>query len=323
LGDDLLIMHRTARRDDRLGARVVGRRALVYTKGADASIDQPAHVRAASSLVHFRGKLAVAQDDASFLALVTPDEVHALALPSPTGVRQFDDGRGNKKDKLDLEALAVVRSSGRDVLLAFGSGSAAKREVIVTLDDALVVHDASRFYAALPTAFRGSELNLEGAVALGSNLMLVQRGNGAPRGDLKPVDATALVSISALMDWLAGRGEVPAVHSIATWDLGAIDGCRLTFTDATAIDDTVLFSAAAEDSPDALSDGVVTGVAIGVLDEHPRWAPVIDESGAPLRDKIEGIAPNGTNRLWAVVDVDDHAKPSELLEIELTGPWIG
>jgi hypothetical protein len=313
-------MKRSARRDERMSARVVARRPLLYTGGADAGTDRPAHVRAGSSIVHFRNALAVAQDDASFLALVTETEVHAITLPSATGIRQFDDGRGNKKDKLDLEAMAVVRHRDREILLAFGSGSAAKREVIVMFEETPHVHDAAAFYRGLPKAFRGSELNLEGVLVLGSDLVLVQRGNGAPRGEELPIDATARVDVAALLDWLEGRGECPLVHSIETWDLGAIEGCKLTFTDVTSHGDEVLFSAASEDSPDAITDGEVVGVAIGILSgDDPRWGLVTDESGKPLCDKIEGIARAGTDRLFAVVDVDDPAKPSELLTLALSG----
>lgn len=314
------MMKRSARRDERLSVRVARRRPLVYTGGADAATDRPAHVRAGSSLVHFRNALAVAQDDASFLALVTENDVHPITLPSATGVRQFDDGRGNKKDKLDLEAMAVVHHRDREILLAFGSGSAAKREVIVTLHDDLHVHDASAFYRALPKEFCGSELNLEGAIALDEDLMLVQRGNGAPRGDELPVDATARVNIASLVDWLEGRGECPTVRSIETWELGTIQNCRLTFTDVTAFGDAILFSAASENSPDAITDGEVVGVAIGFLSgADPRWAQVFDEHGKPLCDKIEGIARAGDDELFAVVDVDDPTKPSELLTLALTG----
>lgn len=312
-------MKRTARRDESFSARVVARRPLVYTAGADPKTDRPAHVRAGSSLVHFRGALVVAQDDASFLARVTEDEVHPIALPSASGIRQFDDGRGNKKDKLDLEAMAVVKHEGREILLAFGSGSAAKREVIVVLDEDDEPHviDASAFYRSLPKDFCGSELNLEGALAFGTStdLMLFQRGNGAPRGTEMPVDATALVDAGALV-----RGELPAVRDVTQWDLGTIEGCKLTFTDATGFGDAILFSAAAENSPDAITDGEVVGCAVGVLDpDDARWGLVLTESGTPLCDKIEGIARASGDRLYAVVDVDDPTKPSELLTLQLSG----
>src|SRR5215207_7995120 len=94
-----------AREDPALGARVVRRTPLRYRDGDDASLDRPAHVRAGSGLAWVdtsRGpRLAVVQDDAHFVALVDPRDglAEAIALPpGPGGLRQFDDGRGNKDD---------------------------------------------------------------------------------------------------------------------------------------------------------------------------------------------------------------------------------
>src|SRR5262245_10943657 len=60
-----------ARVEPALEARVVRRRPLVYTRGSDASLDRPTHVRAGSAMVRLGpGMLAVVQDDASFIAIV-------------------------------------------------------------------------------------------------------------------------------------------------------------------------------------------------------------------------------------------------------------
>jgi hypothetical protein len=67
------------------------------------------------------GRLAVIQDDANFVAFVDAEsgDVDALALsPGEGGARCFDDARGNKAHKLDLEACIVHGSR----LIAFGSG---------------------------------------------------------------------------------------------------------------------------------------------------------------------------------------------------------
>ncbi|MGZ3477188.1 MAG: hypothetical protein ACXWUG_26785, partial [Polyangiales bacterium] len=66
--------------DPDLEVVIRGRRELRYGLGADPSIDRPAHVRAASAVVRMGTRLAIVQDDASFLALVDGerdgDEVH-------------------------------------------------------------------------------------------------------------------------------------------------------------------------------------------------------------------------------------------------------
>ena len=107
--------------------------------------------------------------------------------------------------------------------------------------------------------------------------------------------------------------------------MGTLGGLRLTFTDATATDRGVLYVASAENSPDAITDGSVTGSVIGVLDERRgcRWTELRDADGGPFSAKIEGICAdrNLEGRVYMVTDADDPARPSELLEVALAGPW--
>ena len=296
-----------------------------YHEGEDRDLDRPAHVRAASSAAFIGGRLAIVQDDANFIALVDPHNpiVTSYALDhGEGGLRQFDDVRGNKKHKLDLEACVVVG----DQLIAFGSGSTPAREKILcarsldTVPDVRLI-DARALYATLraETAFAGSELNIEGVARIGDRLRLFNRGNGAPHGALLPVDATCDVSADALLAHLEG-GPLPTIDSIVQYDLGDIDGVRLGFTDAV-MTDRLFYLAAAEDSPDAVRDGPVAGVAIGLLDEL-RYARVRTESG-PFDGKAEGIAfdPKDPRRGWLVVDRDDPGAAGELWEFELIGPW--
>lgn len=313
------------RHDARLRAVVTGRRSLRYAAGADRGADRPGHVRAASGLAWLGGRLAIVQDDASFVALLAPGvgDVDAIALPAPDGVRLFDDGRGNKARKLDLEAC--VAADGE--LFAFGSGSSPARERIVRLRPGgrVEVIDGAAFYAGLRARddFAGSELNLEGAVLDGARLRLFQRGNGAARDDRAPVDAIGDVDWAALRAWLDG-GPPPTLDAVTPVALGSIGGVRLTFTDAALGPGGIRFVAAAEDSPDAVRDGPVAGVAVGTIGRSDaRWTPILDERGAPLLDKVEGLAldPADPARAWAVADRDDPDAPAELLELALSGPW--
>jgi hypothetical protein len=71
--------------------------------------------------------LVVVQDDANFVALINLEtmRVVCVALPSDKhGKLLFDDKRGTKKEKMDLEAC-VLDDNGRIVL--FGYGSSTKR----------------------------------------------------------------------------------------------------------------------------------------------------------------------------------------------------
>jgi hypothetical protein len=329
--------------DPSLGARVVTRTPLHYRSGADAAIDRPAHVRAGSALARIgRGTFAVIQDDASFVAIVegvgvgpaAAVTVHDVALPAYEGVRQFDDVRGNKKSKLDLEACIALDA----LLVAFGSGSSPARERIVLVEDPagndarVTVVEARAFYAALraDASFAGSELNIEGAALDGEDIIFLQRGNGACVGDRVAVDASARVDRGALLAHLrdsATAAAVPALREVVAWDLGALGGTRLTFTDAaTAPGRWTAFLACAEASPDATRDGPVSGVAIGRFDDRAREAAfgtIADERGEPLLDKAEGLAFDETDpgRAWVVIDRDDPAAAAELLCLRLGPGW--
>jgi hypothetical protein len=329
---------RTAVGDPALAAVVVARASLYYAEGADASLDRPAQVRAGSSLAWVPGGIALVQDDANFVALVDPDgpRVRAIHLPAgAAGRRQFDDRRGNKAHKLDLEACVAVETEDGTLLLALGSGSTAAREHVALVrgwessePHVAVVH-VPRLYDTLRRehAFAGSELNIEGAVHLGDRLRLFGRGNGAPRADVRPINATCDLDWPTLLAHLRApdRGPPPTPTNVVPYGLGTLGGLALSFTDAALWRDAMLYTATAEDSPDATRDGRVSGSVVGVINdaERVRWAPLTDAAGQPFVGKVEGVVATGGagDRLFAVVDADDPDAASELCTVELRGEW--
>lgn len=323
--------------DPTLAARVVRRTPLRYRDGPHAGLDRPGHVRAGSGLAHVGGRLVVVQDDANFLAVVDPDSGEADAVPLPAGEdgrRQFDDTRGNKHHKLDLEAVFVAPNAhGESLVVAIGSGSTDRRERIVVASwrDAaapvVTVCDASALYSALraDADFAPGELNVEGAVYVDGVVRLFARGNGAASAGRS---ATCEVDWNALRTYLMDGGTVPSPTRATGYLLGELDGLALGFTDGAMAADgqTVLFAAAAEDSPDATRDGRVAGSVIGALGTggSARWALLHDATGGATIAKVEGIVavPNSPGRLYAVVDQDDPEVPSELCTVELDGSWF-
>lgn len=313
-----------------------------YATGAHTADDRPDHVRAASGLTWVDDRLAVIQDDASFLALVDPETGLAEALPLPAGmdgVRQFDDARGNKARKMDLEALALVPATHGVLLAAFGSGSLTPRETVVLISfgraasPRIAVRAASAFYARLraATGFAGSDMNVEGALYIDGALKLFGRGNGAVVGTLGPINASCDVVWTDLMAHLEHPTTVspPAPREIMQYDLGTLNGVPLGFTDVTrGRDEAILYAAAAESSPDATRDGDVHGSVMGSIQSGAltaRWTVLRDELGDPFVGKIEGVVNDKVfdDRVFAVVDSDDHTRPSELLEVALSGDWWG
>lgn len=330
-----------ASEDPSLGARVLARRPLAYAEGADAALDRPAHVRAASGIAWLGSRLAIVQDDTHFVVLHDPQSGRTESIPLPRGQdgrRVFDDQIGNKKLKLDLEAIVALESAGAPMAVAFGSGSAEKRETIVLLTigeqkaPTASAIPARRFYAALRElqTFSGSELNVEAAVDLGNgNLRLFQRGNGKAKDGLEPVDATVDVSTRELLAYLQDpdRAPVPKLTNPVQYDLGTVGGVRLTFGDAVRVEGGILFLAAAEDSPDAVQDGAVSATVLGFIDARgvARWTHITDAHGQPLLAKPEGITFDRAHpgRVYLVTDTDDVAVPAELLTVRVRGIDLG
>ena len=323
-----------------LAAIVTSAVPLRYDDGADADADRPAHVRAGSGLAHIRGGLALIQDDANFVALVTPEpwRVRAINLQAGEGGgRQFDRSRGNKEHKLDLEACFTVEDGdvGGTLLVAMGSGSKGyrPRETVVFVRRCESPHPEvthvhlPRLYEQLRNQrdFAGSQMNIEGAVHLGDRVRLFNRGNGGARDGLAPVNATCDLSWDAFLDHAHDPGRAPAPEpvDVVRYDLGSLGDTPFGFTDAALWRGAMLYSAVAEDSPDVIEDGPVHGSAIGLIaDGAARCALLTDGSGAVFDGKVEGIQPLGSgDRLLAVVDADDHAIPSLLCEVQLLGAW--
>lgn len=322
-----------AREAPELGARVLCTEPLYYSDGADRTQDRPVNVRAGSALAFIDKQIAIVQDDANFVALVDPiaNRITAVVLPpGEAGLRYFDDVRGNKAAKLDLEACIYDRSH----LIAFGSGSTPRRERWVVAEPnageekPVRIIDAHLFYEGLRQnhAFSGSELNLEGAACLPSGQVLfAQRGNGAPHPDLEPVDATCEVSLSELWAFIDREGSAPApeIARLTQYELGNVSGVRLTFTDIAAGAGRVLYLAVAEASADSVSDGPVFGVALGLLEgtSGARWTLLRDQRGQAFTGKAEGLLLDAADpaHAFVVLDRDDPFAPAELCTLELSG----
>lgn len=307
---------RQAQIDPLLTVRVISSRSLRYDHPAEASDDRPDHVRAASGLAMHGGRLVVIQDDASFFAVVTADGVSAIKLPRGLdGRRRFEVAIGNKLDKLDLESCVAID----DELWAFGSGSLPIRDKICRVQHAVPrVLDAAPFYGRLREAL-GSGINLEGVARVGAELWLFHRGN---TGGVDVGPAILKVSLETMRAWLDGRAALPTVDAIEGFDLGAIEGHRLGFTDAVAHQDRVLYLATAEAAANAVDDGRVLGSQLGVITADAiRAAPLVGPDGAPV--KAEGLAldPARPGHGWVALDPDDPDQPASLLDIELVGPW--
>lgn len=292
-------------------------------------LERPLPVSAASGLVRLGAASYVIADDELSLVVLPDDGPDGAVRLLPGALPEAPSER--KRHKPDLEALCRWPAGG-DALLALGSGSTAARHrgclVIPVPEDmsktTVEPIDLSPLHAHL--AAHLPALNLEGAAAIGDVLYLVQRGNGrGNRSALVELDAAAVAR--ALADRAPWTGDlVRAIHPI---DLPERAGAPLAFTDISPLPDgSLVFVAAAEDTPDTYQDGLLTGVAVGRLapDRALQW--LVDLPADQLL-KFEGIDAELAGpvlRLRLVADPDDRAVQAPLYTTTLdplTGLAVG
>jgi hypothetical protein len=273
-------------------------------------------VRAASAIAPFGDGWLVVQDDATHAAWVRPDSVTAVrVVPAVGGHEVFSAAAGTKHLKPDFEAACPV---GEGVLLLGSGSTAARMRASLVTRSGFTVADLTPLYRTVGAALglRDDQLNLEGACVIGDRLRWFQRANlvaGVP-------NAAVDVDLGALVDAVTGAGAADrvGVGDVRRYELGTVAGVALAVTDAVSLGDgRVLVSAAAEDTPNAVDDGLVVGAALALLDE----GGVRDTAEFPEAHKVEGLAVRepiaGGLRLLAVVDADDPETPSQRLVLGL------
>jgi hypothetical protein len=187
---------------------------------------------------------------------------------------------------------------------------------------------APAFYAALrdDKSFSGAGLNIEGALALDTDrIRLFQRGNADPCNGLQPIDASADFSWTELCEHLRAPDQQrpPVLENVRTYDIGMLDGVRLTFSDAEHLaDGRVLFSASAEDP----ESGEIRGSVLGIIEAggRARWTKLVDQDGKPFRGKIEGLTldVNDRQKIYFVIDDDDENTPSRLFHAVMSNDML-
>ncbi|MBP1861665.1 DUF6929 family protein [Rhizobium herbae] len=284
---------------------------------------QPSHISAASGLVCIGPIAYVVADDELHLG------VFSTSVPEPGRLIRLFEGAlpdikdERKRQKPDLEALVLVpafQGFPHGALLAFGSGSRPNRcrGALLSLDRLGAVcgssHelDMSPILGPLYDAF--AELNIEGAVVVGGELRLFQRGNKR-----HPDNAIIRYPLSPVLDALQSAHADPIDPSaINRLSLGLIEGVPFCFTDAASMPNgDMVFCGVAEDTEDAYRDGPCIGAAIGIIgnDGHLFSLQQLDR---PY--KVEGISArlDGDRLdLLLVTDADDPAMPAMLLSTSI------
>ena len=301
-------------------------RMIHVTKVRDLTLQAPSsperhpHLSAASGLVVAGTFLYVVADDELQLGVFpaigdAPGKLIPL-LPGHLPAKR----KARKARKADLEVLTQLPPySGAPfgALLALGSGSKRKRRIgaLLPLDGSGAIAgsprpiDFSGLFDSLEPEF--PKLNIEGAVVVEDRLRLLQRGTKRHRQsawiDLSLPEILRAVGASDVVDHATLLGTT-------FFDLGAIDGIPLAFTDGAALPDgSIMFAAVAEDAENSYEDGPCVGAAIGRAgsDGRLRFLERLDPTY-----KVEGVdarIEGDMITLLLVTDADDEHLPASLL----------
>lgn len=229
-------------------------------------------VKAASGLVKVENTFyVIADDDVTLAEFKFEGHIQARYVKLLEKELPHDHAE-RKRQKPDWESLAQLEiAKDQRVLLAVPSGSTENRMTgaFVRLDKAGVVDknsnpimvDFSEVYTSLQTKL--TDLNIEGACVFNNRLKLFQRGNGAA-GKNAIIDIDLAGFCSDLENAVSIKAQ--RILAVTEYDLGHLDGHKLDFTDACAVNDKVWFLAVAEDSRSTYEDGQYYGAIIGCLD---------------------------------------------------------
>lgn len=254
------------------------------------------YVAAASGLVavHKRFYL-VADDELSVLGLDANLKTTGEVYPVFPGELP-EDKKERKKLKPDFECLVYLEETNSLLCIPSGSKKNRHKGALIDLNDHSVTElSFEDVYIKLESLY--PELNIEGAIIIGENIRLFQRGNGKRHQN-------AIIDMN-LKKFLKDKTKDLNSSDIG---LGKLKNIPLSFTDATLIEDKIYFTAVAEDSESTYADGEFVGAVIGEMNLEGE---VIRMTPLDITSKPEGLAFSG-KAFYVVTDDDDRKKPSRL-----------
>jgi hypothetical protein len=221
-----------------------------------------------------------------------------------------------------------------------GSGSAANR------DKGFLVKLPTKFnkkHVIQPVSFAGlynllrtnydivgnSILNLEAAATTDKHLFLFNRANNTG------LNTVVYFDLEEFIVYLTENDEMIPFPKIQNFTLPAIDSIPSGFTGATAFENKLFITAAAEDTSNPVADGEVSGSLIGLLKlvatdnirggnreaiDTKLQHSLIDEKGERYKGKVESISiheKDSDTKYIALAVTDDDNGGSELLMLEI------
>ena len=217
-------------------------------------------VPSASGIVKLEEDFYIIGDDAPYIFQVDKN----FNLISKHAIYSSEKLKGHtipKIDKPDFEAMEMISDTE---LLIFGSGSKSpERDVCIWLDlseEALIYQrfDIGNFYEDLRShkIMQGYELNIEAFALKNDVCYLFNRGR----------DVIFSFSLPEFLDFCHKEASIPNVVT-HLFSLPEIKNLKAGFSGATSFKHHpyLIFTATAEDTPNAYDDGEILGSLIGVI----------------------------------------------------------
>ena len=223
-----------------------------------------------------------------------------------------------KADKPDLEALASFNNNDIQKVFAFGSGSIApQRDILVIVNSSShnpQTYSLQQLYnqLRLDKHLQNHELNIEAAAIYKDNLILLNRGK----------NLLIQYQLTDLLSSLKDKAPIPT-PKIYKFTLPEISQIEAGFSGAAFIPGTnkLIFTASAEDTPNAVDDGEILGSMVGIIkvdklskQNQPATATLTD-NGTPLKVKAESVSilENAEHSANIILVTDSDGGKSEII----------
>jgi hypothetical protein len=299
------------------------------------------NIPSASGVEIIDGMIYIIGDDSPYMYVLD----HSLKLLDKVELfvtEDFGSGRIPKKIKPDLECMATLTINNNKYILSMGSGSAENRDkgflikLPTKFNKKYVVQNISfkslyQLLGSNPEIVGDGKLNLEAAASDDQHFVLFNRGNRSGKN-------TALYfQLEEFIVYLTENPEMVPFPVIQSFELPSINNVPSGFSGASVMDGKLFFTAAVEDTSDAVADGEVHGSMVGWIDvvtadplrggnlksfSKFKDCATIEEDGKVYPGKVESISLHEKDSdtefiALAVTDSDDGGSELLMLEIKL------
>jgi hypothetical protein len=296
-------------------------------------------VPSASGMEIIDGVIYVVGDNSPYLFILD----QTLKVINKIELYKHDDSSSDvlpKAFKPDLECMAKLTINNYKHLLIMGSGSKSPyRDVAILVKlptnynrkHMVMVLQMGDLYSLLRSndeIVGSGQLNLEGAATSKESLILFNRSSGGSK------NVALYFKLEEFIEYLQGHTEMTPFPVIYQNELPSINKISGGFSGADVYDEKLFFTAAVENTPNAIDDGEVLGSFVGWMKVNEgsnlkgsalqpnkvMECLQVMENGKPYMGKIESISifeKDSENKYIALAVTDSDGLESEILMLEI------